>query len=216
MRIPFKPEEPAGFVIAARPQSDYTRLYEMIGICRDPLVVCADGGAGIAESLKIPFSLTIGDGDSGGHVRNNKDISLPPEKDVTDTHAAVDLLLQQGCRTVVICCCTGGRLDHELANILLLEHIYTQKAQGCLIDGQNEVVYAKAPFEAAVDAGGYQYLSIIPLDDRLTGVDMTGFKYPLHNHTVVRGDSLTVSNEPLEGAQIKIRSGRALVIVSRD
>ena len=63
----------------------------------------------------------------------------------------------------------------------------------------------------------YHYIGLIPLDAKLTGVSLTGVKYPLHEAELYRGSTLSISNEILPGrtAAIEIGSGCALLIRSQ-
>jgi len=59
------------------------------------------------------------------------------------------------------------------------------------------------------------YLSLIPLSEECSGVDLQGVKYPLSNATLHRGVSLSVSNEFLEDhAELRLRRGSLLVITA--
>ena len=61
------------------------------------------------------------------------------------------------------------------------------------------------------------FLSLIPLDYELSGVTLSGVKYPLENARIFRSKTLTISNEiTADLAEISVKNGSALVIVSRD
>ena len=61
-----------------------------------------------------------------------------------------------------------------------------------------------------------RYLSLVPLDRRVTGVRIRGTKYPLDGADLTRGDTLSVSNEPAgPEAEITVGGGRALLIRSQ-
>ena len=62
-----------------------------------------------------------------------------------------------------------------------------------------------------------RYISLIPLDARLTGVTMLGLKYPLKDAVLTRPYPISVSNEAVdEQFFIEIEQGRALVIFAED
>ena len=66
------------------------------------------------------------------------------------------------------------------------------------------------------DAPHYHYLSIIPLDKTIKGVTLRGVKYPLEGADIIRGDTLTVSNEPAAPVmEITVEQGAVLVIRSQ-
>lgn len=55
------------------------------------------------------------------------------------------------------------------------------------------------------------------MGDKVEGVTLTGFKYPLKEYTLMNSDEIGVSNEILEEkAQITFRSGVVLMIMSKD
>jgi thiamine pyrophosphokinase len=90
-------------------------------------VIAADYGAHTARAWGWPVHMLIGDLDSlpadeeaeleavGVPV-----ITAPREKDETDLELALAHALEEGAREIVICAALGGRVDHLLANVLLL------------------------------------------------------------------------------------------------
>ena len=111
---------------------------------------------------------------------------------------------------------SGGRADHHLANLQLLEQILGQGGQGIFLDEVNEVRCLRPGRYRIPNAPRYKYLGIIPLDAQLTGVSIEGVKYPLTCETVLRGSTRTVSNEILDGcdAEVTIGTGSALLVRS--
>ena len=62
-----------------------------------------------------------------------------------------------------------------------------------------------------------KYLSLLPYSEKVTGVTLKGVKYPLDNYTMGGFNSLGISNEIVDAeASIELKSGRLLVIESRD
>lgn len=64
-----------------------------------------------------------------------------------------------------------------------------------------------------------RFVSLIPLTSVVEGVDLVGFRYPLHNHTFTSTGSagLGVSNEIVEEeALIRMRSGIFVLIEALD
>ena len=184
------------------------------------VVICADGGLRSARDAGLRPDYQIGDWDSGGAPEPGVPcVTLPVEKDMTDLQAAAEQALGMGCRELLLCGCTGGRLDHTASNLVLLEWIARQGASALLVDEDNEVRLLENGTIYLNDTPRYNYLSLIPLDRTLKGVTLRGVKYPLEGATVTRGDTLTVSNEPAypvmeltvgEGAALVIRSQREL------
>lgn len=201
-------------IIGSAPWEDWKNLQ------RYPLenayIIAADGGRVCAEQVGLSIDWYVGDGDSGGFATGLPGEVLPEEKDVTDMEAAVQHALAQNVRTILLWGASGGRADHHLANLQLLEQIAEQGSYGIFLDAMNEVRYLKPGRYHLPNDPPYRYLGIIPLDARLTGVSIRGVKYPLDCETVVRGSTRTVSNEILPGcdAELTIGTGAALLVRS--
>ena len=98
-----------------------------IDVPDDALVVAADGGLGEANRLGVAVDLLVGDLDSaspadvesfearGGDVRRH-----PVDKDATDLDLAITEAIVAGVGHVVVVGGDGGRLDHLLANAVML------------------------------------------------------------------------------------------------
>ena len=188
--------------------------------CSAGLIICADGGYQAAIAAGLTPQVWVGDGDSAGSVTpapNVHNIRLRAEKDETDMQAALDYGLAQGFRQFVLTGCTGGRLDHFLANIGLLERLHDIGAQGEIWDAQNILFLHPGGRAVIPKPSDFMYISVIPLDMSVSGVTLTGLRYPLRNALVRRTESLAVSNEFIaDSAEVEIAQGRALIILSRD
>ena len=184
----------------------------------DDFVICADSGLRHAEKLNITPDLVIGDFDSLGRIPEGvKDvITLPCEKDVTDTYAAAETAVESGATEVVIFGAVGTRLDHTLGNIATLEYLHENNVIARIIDGHNDLRLIKNE-KVTVNKENGTFLSVVPLDYELNGVTLSGVKYSLENARILRPRTLTISNEiTAEYAEISVKSGTALVIISRD
>lgn len=180
-------------------------------------VICADGGLHAALAAGLRPDYLIGDWDSGGGPAGDVPCTtLPMEKDFTDLQAAAHWALDQGCDRLLLCGCTGGRLDHTASNLVLLEWIARRGGQAVMADGDNEVRYLENGSLTLEDRPHYRYLSLIPLDRSVEGVTLRGVKYPLTGAVITRGDTLTVSNEPAAPVmEITVERGAVLVIRSQ-
>lgn len=191
--------------------ADWSFLEPLRGRCT---VICADGGLRLAEEAGFAPDIYIGDGDSGGAPRSGVvSLVLPAEKDLTDFQAACEYVRDHGFRTAVFTACTGGRQDHHLANLALLERTWEDGLRAVILDPWNEIRYHPGG-ALQLPAGGYRYFSILPVDRVLRNVRITGAKYPLDVPEVRRGDSLTVSNEPSGPVTIEIGAGGSWIIRS--
>lgn len=179
-------------------------------------VICADGGRKQAEAAGLVPDWYVGDSDSGGWPEGLPHVTLPSEKDVTDLEMAVDLALEQGWTELILCGCTGGRLDHFLGNVHLLEKIAGQGGTGILADPDNEFRFFGPGCQTFRRLSGYTYFSLVPLDEALEGVTLTGAKYPLDHAWVPRQTTLGISNEFREDqVTLACEGGRGLFIQSK-
>lgn len=178
-------------------------------------IICADGGYDHAQQLGILPDIVLGDMDSvqcaAGNIPN---VVYPARKDFTDGELAVHHGLEQGAEEFLLLGFTGTRLDHTLTNIFLLKQIADAGKRGVLIDGHNEVYFART--ENCIRGQRGDLVSIVPLAD-MQGVCTEGLEYPLSDETLYFGQSRGVSNVMLaETCRITMRDGAGLIIKSRD
>jgi thiamine pyrophosphokinase len=141
----------------------------------------------------------------------------PAEKDFTDTEAAVKCALRKGAEEIVILGATGGRLDHFLANLDLCLVPLRRGVKCTLADEHNELRLLDRGITLCADEAAGRYISLLPFTDLVSGVTLTGMKYPLLDAPLVRGSSLGVSNEVTgETARIDFREGILILVLSRD
>lgn len=204
-------------IFAAAPESDYTYILEFLQIHPNAAIVCADGGLKHARALGLHPDLMVSDCDSLNEVEGTEIIRLKPEKDDTDTQCCIRECVRRGCSEATLVCATGGRLDHTLANLSLLEEMYALGGELTLLDSRNEVVLHKGGKQKFNIRECLKYFSLIPLDSVLRNVNIENARYPLTNATVTRSGMITISNEAIApGAVISIGEGRALVVFSKD
>jgi thiamine pyrophosphokinase len=191
---------------------EYLRPY----LTGEDFILCADGGESTARRAGLVPDAYVGDNDSGGTGKAPSALLLPREKDFTDSEAALYRSAELGFRRVLLCACTGGRMDHHLANLCLLERARELGVEALLLDEDNEVRFVGPGSYEVENEPPYRYLSLLPLDERLTGVSMEGLRYCVQERTFLRTRTLGVSNEIPEGctARITIGTGRGLLIRS--
>lgn len=209
-------ERKCGLIIGAAPWQDGRFLMPYLD-GKDWMVFCADGGYANAKAAGLEPDFLIGDWDSGEKPALDVPcVTLPVEKDMTDLQAAMDEALSMGVTELLLCGCTGGRLDHTVSNLLLLEWLAERGGQGMVVDEDNEVRLLTSGVCRLEDRPHYHYLSLVPLDHKISGVTLKGTKYPLERAELSRGDTLSISNEPKNPVlEITIGSGRALLIRSQ-
>lgn len=183
-------------------------------------IVAADAGAIHALNQGVIPTKIIGDLDSlpadqldaltqaDAHI-----VQLPVEKDFTDGEAAVHWAVQQDVDTIIIAGALGGRFDHALASVLLLEHLHKAEINGWATDGRQTVHLLHEHLDIPGLPG--DQLSIIPLTHTVDGVSLQGVKWPLSEASLTFASTWSLSNEfAAEQASVSIDSGRALVVTT--
>jgi thiamine pyrophosphokinase len=108
----------------------------------------------------------------------------------------------------------GHRFDHTFANIHLLWRSHMSNIPCEVIDPYNRVRLIDRPISME---GDFPYVSLIPFTQEVTGVTLTGFKYPLNNAVLRWGMTLGISNQLIAAkGRIDLTEGVLLVIESRD
>lgn len=186
------------------------------------LVIVVDGALEVTHRLGISPSYIVGDFDTVDHrLLEHYEASIilrhPPEKDQTDTELAIETALNAGCTLLCFFGATGSRLDHSLANIFLLESLLKQGIAAEIIDENNRLYVKQQSFTLLRNKTWGDFLSLLPLSETVEGVTLTGFKYPVENHTFFRDRTLGISNEITEEeARVELKKGIFLVVESRD
>lgn len=188
-------------------------------------VIAADSGMEyFYRSGKKP-DVIIGDFDSVksealSYFREQPDIEireLVPEKDDTDTEAAIRLAVSMGAEEITLLGATGSRLDHVLGNIELLGIGLQCGVPICMCDANNRIRMIDHGITLGRDEQFGTYVSLIPYTEQVEHLTLTGFKYPLSDACLRGFCSLGVSNEIKEQeAEIVFDGGILLVIESRD
>ncbi|AYB37173.1 thiamine diphosphokinase [Brevibacillus laterosporus] len=112
----------------------------------------------------------------------------------------------------------GSRLDHSLANLSLLKKAHLEGVWMEIVNRHNRVMLLSDHFPS-VNLRGHsgEFLSLVPASLEVTGINLTGFAYPLTDATIPFGSSIGVSNEwANEYGKIERASGDLFVIAARD
>ena len=185
----------------------------------DDLTIAADAGYRNAKALGVKVNLLLGDFDSLGEEEFPKEterLTVPAEKDFTDTQLAVETAMRKGADTVIIIGGLDGRLDHTLSNLAILEDLSDKGITVYITNGQNRVRYLNST-STLLPRSGYRYLSLLCLSEKAKGVSVEGCKYPLKNATLHRNFQYAISNEITENcALVSVRKGGIFVVESRD
>jgi thiamine pyrophosphokinase len=188
------------------------------------LVIAADGGALKADALGYPPRVVVGDADSLAasdverfRAAGAEIIIRPADKDESDTELALKEALSRGASRVVIVGAFGGRrVEHTLANILLLGSESLKGRDICLADGAStlRVMHDDESLEISGTAG--DYVSLLPLTWHVSGVTTVGLRYVLNKEMLEQGPARGLSNELITAtATIEIDQGRLAVVHTR-
>lgn len=180
------------------------------------LIIAADKAAELFDSICIFPHVLIGDFDSADAtvVKRFSDsgvllITLPCEKNETDTQAAVNYAIENGASDIVILGATGMRTDHTLANLSMLVRAKRAGADCRIIDEYSEIIAVEGECDIIGHIG--QTVSIIPFCGSIT-VCATNLKYPLRNLELCIDSSRGISNEILNNpVHLSVSGGYALV-----
>lgn len=187
------------------------------------LVIAADGGAAFLDSLGRVPDLLIGDLDSADSTLVERLIAAgvaverhPAAKDATDAELAIDRALSSGARRVtVIGAFAGDRLDHELANLLLLaDPAWASRLEELrMVRGGTLARAVHGPGQLALEAGEGDTVSLLPVGGDARGVRTGGLEYPLEGETLGMGRSRGLSNVVVRPpASVALEAGVLLVI----
>ena len=180
-----------------------------------------DKGAAYAEELNIKPDLVVGDLDSYvkefSHFFDGVDIEkFNPIKDDTDTAIAIKLAFRRGNDTDIICG-TGGRLDHMLGNIHVLQMMALNGIKARIVDECNTLFLAAESFVIEREEFDRKYVSFVPFGGEVKGLKLKGFKYNLNGYDLKPGITRCISNELTEDrATVEFKSGILIVINSSD
>lgn len=179
-------------------------------------VIAADSGLTHALAAGVRPDLLIGDFDSliGTVDDTIKTIKAPVIKDDTDTMLAVKYALANGFSRFLLLGATGGRLDHQTANIAVCAYIAEQSGVCEVRDGTNSI-FAIKNSKITLNKKKDWSVSVFSYTDKSEGVSLTGLKYPLENQTLTSTFPIGVSNEfAADKATVEVREGILLIILS--
>lgn len=142
-----------------------------------------------------------------------------PVKDASDLELAVQICHGKRFRRLYMLACSGGRLDHMLANIFLLCKWVSRGMELILLDQYNKIYAVEKSLRIYKKEQYGNYISFFPMGGRNPEFSIYGVKYPVKSLKADKYDqpSLTISNE-IEGefAEIELSGGMLLVIESKD
>jgi thiamine pyrophosphokinase len=193
-------ERPVIVILAGGDQPDPT----LTAVLPPPTyTIAADSGVDHARSLDMPVDLVIGDLDSAGPAALEWARSMgseirrhPTDKDETDLELSLEAagrrVTQVDGAQLLVLGVGGGRLDHLLANILVLAGPLTEglEVRAVLGDSLFTVVRERARL---VGRPG-DTVSLLAVHGPAFGVSTTNLAYPLTDEILLPGSARGVSN----------------------
>ena len=202
-------------ICGAAPTADPAALRQLL--LPEDTFIAADGGWRLCEQLGRVPELVVADFDSltDPLPPSVERLSLPVRKDDTDLAVAADRAVCAGFRELLLLGCTGGRLDHQMANQQLLCRLAKRGCHAVMAD-ENNRIEAVTVSPVTVPAMPGWSLSLFAAEP-VGGLTLTGTAYPLDGYDLMPGDSLCVSNRvTAPAATVTFRSGTLLLFRSKD
>lgn len=190
-------------------------------------VLAADRGLKFCSEEGIRPACIMGDFDSleqGILERYRREKQVPirkfnPIKDNTDMDLALQQAMELGSTEICILGGTGGRLDHFLSTVQNLKKAWERNIPAYVVDSRNLITLpCSREFFIEKETQHGKYVSFLPLEERVTGLTLEGFRYPLQNFTLTNASGgLGVSNEIVEKkARVSYQEGVLVMIQSKD
>jgi thiamine pyrophosphokinase len=181
-------------------------------------VIAADQGLEHALALGLVVTVAVGDFDSASpesvavaEAAGTRVERHPQEKDATDLELALDLAAAMSPERILVLAGTGGRVDHELASLLLLGSDRYASAEVDALVGTARVHVIRG--ERSLEGAPGELVTLLALHGPAEGVTTEGLAYPLRGETLEAGSSRGVSNVFAAGtARISLERGVLLAI----
>jgi thiamine pyrophosphokinase len=180
-------------------------------------VIAADGGFRYLEQAKITADLLIGDFDTLRHKPDHPHIiTLSSEKDDTDTLAAVQEGIKLGYSQFCFYACTGGRIEHTIANIQMLTFLSQNGMKGFIFD-KNSIITAVTNGTITFSPHKDGFVSVFSLSEHSTGVCLKGVKYEPDNAHLTNTFPIGVNNEFIgKESSFFVNDGTLLIVFPRE
>ncbi len=184
-------------------------------------IVATDGALDHAIKHNIEVTTLIGDLDSLADPTQLEKrfptmeiLRYPEDKDWTDLELAINWALEQDPTSITLFGAAGGRIDHTMANLALLEKGLHSGIPIRLITGNESVRLIQGTL-ALEDAEIGDRISLLPIS-LLCTVTTQGLKYSLAGEKLFRGQGRGISNVIASTpARVDAESGVLAVVHAR-
>jgi len=182
-------------------------------------IIAVDGGYKFLKNyVDTEPNTLIGDFDSLD--RDSKSLAkfhgevfeFPSDKDKTDGELSVDFCVKNGYKKISFIGATGGRIDQQFGNILLLEYALKSGIEAKIIEPGLEIGIVDG--KKVINNKKDHTLSLFSVSDRVLIKKLKGCKYELNDHWIERSSSRGLSNVIKESKTvIEVSSGILLYFV---
>jgi thiamine pyrophosphokinase len=184
----------------------------------DAPLIAADEGLEHALALGLEVTVAVGDFDSAApevvtaaEAAGVRIERHPAEKNATDLELALDVAAGMEPERILVLASDSGRLDHSLANVLVLG---SERYADSTIDayvGQALVHVVRGV--RRIDGEPGELVSLLALYGRAEGVTTDGLAYALRGEALEAGSSRGVSNVfSAETATVTVEQGVVLAV----
>ena len=185
---------------------------------RADLLIAVDGGAEAVAGAGLVPDVLVGDMDSISVVtrssleeRGVEMVLLRTAKDETDTEAALRLAVSRGAGEITVYGALGGpRLDHLVANLLLLSSPWLATVRVRMVDELHEAFLVKGDVVFGGDRG--DLVSLLPLTPEVSDVRTDGLLYPLLGEPLAQSATRGVSNT-MTGPEARVTHGEGVLLL---
>jgi thiamine pyrophosphokinase len=207
-------------IVANAPDADLAPYQAQLAAA--DMLIAADGGAEALLRVNVAPQLVLGDLDSvrpasleALAARGTEIRRFPREKDETDLELALLAAAERGATAIDLLGALGGRWDHTLANIALMNHPALRGCHVRILADRQTLFLVRDTAELHGRHG--DTVSLLPLTPTVEGVTTAGLLYPLTDATLhyeqARGISNVLLNPP---GRVSITGGLLLVVQHDD
>ena len=198
-------------IIGNSPSKSFKKNY--IKKENDYVITCDNG---IREVNSQEVSLAIGDFDSGGKNLANhalKKKTYPSQKDQTDLELAfMEISNLNDVDEVLIYDACGGRIDHYLINLKLINKYQEKYHYQIELIGEKEIIKFLPIGDYLIENNNYHYVSLINFEKAI--VTLEGFEYNLKEYLLTTDNTMTSSNKfKNTKGRIIVHSGAVFLIL---
>ncbi len=180
-------------------------------------LICADSGYSYAKAAGLKPDVVIGDFDScREEVSGDFEIvRLNSDKDFTDTLICADKALENGYNEITILAAVGGRLDHTLGNLFLLDYIAQKGAKAVLLS-EKERVELLTTGETVFSGLDSLTFSLFAFGCESVTLSVSGARYELSGYNLKSSLPIGISNVfSGDECRIDVKNGKALIVINQ-